>query len=87
MRWTRRRFMIVAASAAGVAVVGVAPGTGGAPAHGRPAPDLPIHGSPHLLATEMPSDPWSVPPSLQADPLVHFGLPPDLRDRMLLGIR
>jgi len=86
MQWTRRRFMITAVSAAGVAVVGVTSGSPGAPGAARPALELPIQGSPHLLATRMPLDPWSLPSSLRADPLVHFSLPSEVRDRMILGL-
>jgi len=100
--WSRRRFLAAAASAAVVAVLdpgrssrapgGIGGGRSGAdppvpPAAARPAAlDLPIHGSPYLLATEIPFDSQAVPAAIVADPLIHFHTPGSLRDRLVLGL-
>ena len=68
---------------------GIGGGGSGAEPPAPPPPvaaDLPIHGSPYLLATQIPFDSRAVPAAIVADPLIHFHTPGSLRDRLVLGL-
>ena len=93
--WPRRRFL-GAMAAAGVAAIAapigndLAAGEGSSAAdraaEGPSRGDLPILGSPHLLATRAPARLGSASWTEDQARLIHFHLTGSVRDRLLLGI-
>jgi len=93
--WPRRRFIAAVAATSLVAAAGATPGDEAAGQdvadrlsqdRGEQLDHLPIHGSPHLLATVLPTSHPSTAWTRSDARVIHFHLPRDERERLLLPL-